>query len=845
MTRFSNVPGVVSRWLAVAITLSGLAISLVSRAQGAPIHLTPATPKASAAPPGSGAPPASAAATSPVAPADPCNAEQFDQRVQCVKDFSKALNAVCSAGLGAIKQELDGIAAAKSARLSSADQVKAKVDQDARNQEEAATIQKDMCDVLCPAGADPSLCNMSDVVANATVAAAWTDLLAARKYAAEQLAKSKALAGIDKADADKFKLSKLSQQVNGGAVNTAGMPFDATAAAATFLQGLAKLIVDRSKAEAVGWLLDQLGSDLCGDTEDETKLTVEQLEIGKYWLPNVCALARGQRLSGYGGGGAMLEALRGAIQSDLEHWPGAAASFAPAAVYFSDIAEKDRPATIVACDVKQPETAKALTCKAIADVRSATREGVTDMLKGRDPLASLHDLSTAYRDVSKPVSKDSPFKSPKLQVTACALGLPQDVTQFDKNMAASLFADGDRAHAAVLAALVSVPACFDIVADPTHPRLQRLYTVFSLEHQVGALTGDAWTRLKGLGAAVVELENAAKGLTAAQTKLLGVPAPTLNGSADASALLDTLSAYQTSIANGIMGPAQQRMLRAVIGVADAGAAVGQTGLQIAKGGCVSFRRLATCEVDFDAAKSTLDEIRRYIAIASEAANGDWAKSSIAVLAAIRQASPGGVGASRAQHRLLRHVGLLVAIVSARDSDGIAKALDEAAAPVGAWRGKGVAGANTFSITAHAGVFTALELRHGTYGSDYEDWARHFQAPALALPVGLEFAHGTGCCISPIGIFVPLIDPAAFLEYDAEKDGKLPGASIKTALSPGLGVRFGIGGSPFSLMPEMVYRPGFRQWNSKFSGTGADALQFGLLLSVDVTLFQLSRSETNQ
>lgn len=853
MTRFSNIPGVLSRCLAVAITLSGLAISFVSRAQDVkPIKVPLALANGSAAPTASAAPPKPHEATTPpaAASADPCLAGQFDLRVQCVKDFSKALNEVCSASPGALKQELDGIAAAKLARLSPSERAKAKppagappVDQSAT---EAAAIRKGMCDVLCPAGADSSLCNMSEVVQNATVAAAWTDFLAARKYAAEQLAKSKTLAGADKSDAENFKLAKLNQQVNGGAANTAGVPFDAAGAAASFLQGLAKLIVDRTKAEAVGWLLDQLGSDLCGDSEDRTKLTVEQLEIGKYWLPSVCALARGQRLSGYGGGGAMLEALRGAIQSDLEHWPGAAASFAPAAIYFSDIPQKDRPDTIAACDLKQEEnSAKELTCNAIAEVRLATREGVTDMLKGRDPLASLHDLSTAYRDVSKPDADGSPFKSPKLQVTACALGLPQDVTQFDKNMAVSLLADGDRAHAAVLAALVSVPACFDIVADPAHTQWQRLYTVFSLEHQVGALTGDAWTRLKALDAAVVELESAAQGLSAAQTKLLGVPAPTLSGTPDAASLLDTLSAYQAGIANGIMGPAQQRMLRAVIGVADAGAAVGQTGVQIAKGGCNSFKKLATCKVDFEKAKSTLDDIRRYIAIAGEAANGDWAKSSLAVLTAIRQAGPGGLGASRAQHLLLRHIGLLVAIVSARDSDGIAKALDEAAAPVGAWRGKGVDGANTISITAHAGLFAALELRHGTYGADYEDWARHFQAPALALPVGLEFAHGTGGCISPIALFLPLLDPAAFLQYDAERDGKLPGASIKTALSPGLGVRFGIDGSPFSVMPQVVYRPGFRQWNSKFSGTGADALQFGLLLSVDATLFQLSRSEKTQ
>lgn len=810
---------------------------------------------------------------------DPCEQAQPDKRVECVRRFSKALADVCPAQPEQLKEALVSAAkrtAEREALTALAESQKSGAPQLARKPKAFAEVSPvelgdadnaladhfdtNVCKVLCPEStASMSLCQMDDVVATAVAASAWSEVQTARKLVAKELNKSPTLSATDKVTAQQSKLGVLREAVTKGTSLTAAVPvLDSTQAAAVFLQGLGKLIVDRAKAEAVGWLLDTVGRDLCGEGDDETKVRLEQLEIRKYWLPSVCALAAERRLSGYGGGAAMLEGLRRAIESDLEYWPGAGASFAPAALYVDDLLDAQRPTLIIECDRSPDEKhATTATCRAVTALRTATREGVTDMLKGHNPLASLYDLSTKYREANGPALKSdgtTAWQSDKLQVMACALGLPRDVHEVDKAAETVLSSDAERAHAAVLASLVTVPACFDIVqvapittkdgVKNDRTAYNRLDTLFSLEDHVGGLAAEARHKLLAVGSAATELTEALKALEKSSDKLLTVPVPGLPADQDPATVLDTLNAYHSGMAKGIMGPAELRVLRALVGLADAGVAFGQTGVDIAKGACASLKRLdSDCSKDLDQAKGQLDEVRRYVSIASEAVNGDWSKSALSVLAAARASNHGGARAFGSDRRLLRHVGLLIAIATARDSDGVANALDAAAAPVGSWRGKGVPGSTTYSITAHAGLYGARELRHGTYGADYENWHGHWQVPTLALPVGLELAKGTRCFVSPIALFVPLLDPAAFLQYDAEKDGKLPGASIKTALSPGLGFRLGIEGTPFSVIPQVVYRPGFRQWTSNLSGTGADAVQFGLLFSVDVTLFQLSHSET--
>lgn len=708
-----------------------------------------------------------------------------------------------------------------------------------------------VCATLCPdqarknaAGAqdaDGSLCAMTKHVQNAAVVAAWDDVLEARAYVAKELSKVGALSVANKEDLTNSSAGRLGQEVSTGSAHTSA-GFDTVGVATKFLQGLAKLIVDRAKTEAIGWFLDRMGTELCG--KDAKELSAEQREIKTYWLPQVCTLAEGARLSAYGGGGAMLESLRAAIEADVQGWPGAAVSLVPAEIYRADAKPVDADAkpvgSIIDCSAQS-----SAHCEAINTIRTETQKRISELLKGRDPLASLHDLSTAYHHAT-----GAPAKSSNLQATACGLGLPRDVRQFADAFTVSLPKATDRVHAALLASLVNVPACNAIVAKnrSSTPLLKNLNTLLLLERSVGIRLVDAESRLTQLNTALKELDEAAGALSEATKKLAESPSPALPNEDDAGKVLNVVRAFELGRAEGALSPARQRVARALIAVADTGITLAQSGTHVAEGFCTAFQSVATLKCptpdSFTNAQARLEEIKRYITVAGDAAAGDWAKASISVLAALHQ-SNAVRGASATRQKLLRYVGILAAIVNARSSDDVAKALDEAANPVGGWKAKGIPNTRTVSLTAHAGFFGAIEVRHGTYGATYEDWASHYQAPALALPVGLELSSGYDWPLSPIGWFFPLLDPAAFLQYDAERDGKLPGASLKTALSPGVGLRIGFRDTPFSIMPMVVYRPGFRQWDAKLTGTGADAVQFGLMLDVDVTLFQFAHWEKDQ
>lgn len=188
---------------------------------------------------------------------------------------------------------------------------------------------------------------------------------------------------------------------------------------------------------------------------------------------------------------------------------------------------------------------------------------------------------------------------------------------------------------------------------------------------------------------------------------------------------------------------------------------------------------------------------------------------------------------------MRFAPVLVAIAEQDDPEAVAEAIDQAASRPGGWRRKGVKDARMLSLTAHPGIVGGMELRHGQYGAVREDLRMLYGvAPTLTLPLGLEMTWGRQGAFSPIGVFVSVIDPAAFLQYDVSENARLPGPSLLTAFAPGLAFRAGINGTPFSIIPQVVYRPGLRAWDPEIAGPAASALQVGLGLGVDVTLLEL-------
>lgn len=194
------------------------------------------------------------------------------------------------------------------------------------------------------------------------------------------------------------------------------------------------------------------------------------------------------------------------------------------------------------------------------------------------------------------------------------------------------------------------------------------------------------------------------------------------------------------------------------------------------------------------------------------------------------------------------VGIFTAIIAAKDADGVAVILEKTAAPPGAWRRKQVPGAFTLSIGSHVGAYVAAELRVGQYGVRQErglnpDGRPYLQAPTLAVPIGLDFAWGLratkrGRRTGSLGFFLPIIDPAAFVQYDVSENGRLPGPRPVTVLSPGALVRYGIPRTPFTFVCGYMYRPQLRTWEATVSEPGADAHQFGVMIAVDATFWSI-------
>jgi hypothetical protein len=769
-------------------------------------------------------------------------------------------------------------------------------------------FKTEVCVPLCESASPIPYCQLDDpALAAAAVSAAPDELKAVRDYVQKKL-EQHGLSPLAEAKLDKAPaVVKLAAEFSEEEVQT-GFPFDlgstGVSLAATALKGLAKFIEDRGKQEAVGWVLDALARDVCADK------TPEQREIQRYWLPSLCTLARGNRLSSYGGGGAMLEALRAAVEDDLEHWPGTAASVIDGDLFYAEI---EPGKSLLGChDATAPAS-----CENAHAIRTSTRERVTQILKGADALLTLSELSNELHDANAVTDESGQTKhSARLGIVACSLGLPGSLRAYNDRMG-EIGNDTVRTHAAALASLVTVPACFalvgkgaetakcavfggaDVAGCSTHKlksgaelteqhklaldgvAIEHLSTLVRLRTTVGARVDNVKTRTQALAAAIKDLGKAVDRAREAGDTVAKLPAPSLEGVKldDAAAVADAVRAYHASAVNAIVGSAEAQVLRAGLRVAEAGVALGQESALLMRSAiskdtlpglwkmnastlppprvrsagepddtkAEEARLMRLLQKRLAATIAQLDRIAALIHALQSYAEGDPAKAATTALRLVTKtvALP-GIGETDLPQKptsmLGRHLGLLAAIASAKDSDDVARALDAAAAPAGAWRGKGERWAKTVSITAHPGFFMASEWRYGTYGAIREDAAQHWQLPALALPVGLEFTLGLpNKVLSPLGAFVSFIDPAAFLQYDAEDNARLPGASIKTALAPGFAARFGIAGTPFSIMPEIVYRPGFRQWKSDFSGDGADALQLGVHLGVDVTLFGLYQS----
>ncbi|MDX1419998.1 MAG: hypothetical protein R3181_08535 [Rubricoccaceae bacterium] len=210
----------------------------------------------------------------------------------------------------------------------------------------------------------------------------------------------------------------------------------------------------------------------------------------------------------------------------------------------------------------------------------------------------------------------------------------------------------------------------------------------------------------------------------------------------------------------------------------------------------------------------------------------------------------GVTGSPMPDRLHRVASLAATVASARSGTEMEAAFRAAARPAGGFRGKRNDPGSPVTINAYVGLGLDTELlfADGTRAGPWTGVA----APGVALPLGLEWHRPFGV---PLSLFLPVLDLGAPLSYrlartrgvetDDGTDGEveqLPTLTLRQVLAPGVLVVAGPRQHPFALGLGVQFYPGLREVEPADGASGAstdplDALHVGVLLGVDLTLFQ--------
>ncbi|HRI72778.1 MAG TPA: hypothetical protein PK156_51430, partial [Polyangium sp.] len=535
----------------------------------------------------------------------------------------------------------------------------------------------------------------------------------------------------------------------------AGAPFLSIA-----LEGLAKLVVDRAKQEAVGWFLDTTGDQLCG--EDKPKL--EQLEVSTYWMPQLCSLASTGRLSHYGAGAELLESLKANVEHDVRGWPGAFTGLAMGGVfwaeaksrlftapthpasnakeadkkqYVADKAKYDAESSMWECDTKT--YAPRGECTSLKAIRLQTSERFTSLLKGDDPRSVFAKWGDDLQAQNRHAHGDAQaLYSKSTQLIACASSLPLAYAKHQELFKDALPSDEARAKAAWMAALTSAPACFTILgkgipdewkvfrengdATPTPKTaldtpngIERMTTLLRLNDVVKDTDAvvQSWKRLEEATLDYKKaVEEAAKAVRDLRTN---PPVPPKEKITDVAAwkveLKELMASEQLA--------AQQRHVGAALTLAKASLRLGRSGIAfvhamnkpaLIPGFFPQASENDTYDDGFkknlEAVDAQLGRVERDITTLESALMRDWSSLTAELLASLRVPEIAGGETKnwdKIEQQLATHLALLVAILRAKDGDAMAKALDAVASPPGGWRTKQEKGKKTFSIVAHPGL----------------------------------------------------------------------------------------------------------------------------------------------
>ncbi|MFO7565487.1 MAG: hypothetical protein R6X02_22790 [Enhygromyxa sp.] len=812
-----------------------------------------------------------------------------------------------------------------------------RLDVDGSNSVDKATLEnwKNTCADYCGAQSPIDMCAFEDpTLARAAVAVATPDILAVLGEL-EPIRQT-----ADKVTKEMTKRTALGQRLvdfnsSVGALRMeadAGVPGAALAGGVgmdvltRLLGGLAKVIEDRAKREALGWMLDEVGEQLCGlkphlsaaeqkqletlentkkldadqkkqletlegrlteererleqiagtpnidsyaellaaararaeenvkddkgktdkqkDKDRADKAFVDELaqkylvhqELRTSWLPNICTLATGDRLDHYGAGAALLEAVRGALEADIRGWPGVVAGLVVAEAHWAIVETSADSPALVTCDSNPSGDSQELSCGEVERLRRAGERFVARLLDRSDPLDALRELGSAIsRETIRTDQGDSQhsFTDKPLALLSCGLSLPAELAYFGPRFAIH----SNPEYSALLAGLVRAPACWVLVGEGystigeykdkdakdangedtkkraiDDPRVERLSTLIRLHEQIGRPIYGILVEVAAVQRAIVALEAANRARTHASDKAR-VTAHWQAG----LALIDA----SLSLADSVFLAAET--------VADP--------KQVLPG--LAPSNIKELHGFIEKGRKVSADLREAIEIVAQIATGDFGQALALGSSELLDRLGGACKTDECRARVnlvVRSSGTIAALLSAENADQVAEVLDAAANPPGGWRRKLAKGNFTISLVAYPGAMGGAEFRWGPYGAHYEQGSAYAQYPALALPFGLDFVWGRGKWAH--GLFASLIDPVAFLQYDASNDGRLPGPRPVTVLAPGLSWRVNLGPTPLIAIIGATFRPQFRTWEATVSGPGANVLQIGVALGVDVTMWKL-------
>lgn len=608
----------------------------------------------------------------------------------------------------------------------------------------------------------------------------------------------------------------------------------------------------------------------------------------------------------YGGGADLLRAFRGAIEADVKRWPGSAAGLGAATLFLKDKTLHDKLPNPLACHADPLPDADKAICDATKALRKSTAKLTDDLMAGVNVGIALDEYSTAIDALNRNAGAlfNAPMQAAACAASVPLVfhEYDEEIVQLDLNRydatEALLLGALTRSPAcfAVTGAGWKTAECkafdpknatsaknvcesSDKDGKPIKPalhlavrepdaKLERLTTILRWSSHVDgparAVVG-RWAAMRSTG----ELfKDAFEDLKKNPDAPPPTPPPFDVGSVnDAKTFKEAVAAVQRYVeetARIFQQSKQVKFLQTSAAFAhtavDFGVSLTTAGKSITEP--VLFPGLcpesfsdpkAKCDTpDFSGGHDALVKLSEQLGTIESALTGDFGKVVPRVIAEIRAdvdaACKEDAGCKRFVGSLARYAGIFTALATDPDPEATARALDAAAMPIGGWRRKLVPDSTTISIAAFPGFAGGVEWRYGQYGATYERLGEvHPASPTLSMPVGVDFVFN-GATSTERGarwmpkFFVSILDPAAYLQYDIQREGRLPGAQILTVLSPGLSIRFTPADSPFSLNIYGMFRPNLRAWESGVSVPGAHAVQAGLNLSVDVTLFELFADE---